>query len=240
MAIRGVSYRAVLLDALGTLVELEPPAPRLAAELGERFGLAVSRAQSEQAIAAEIAYYRSHLDEARDEAGLTALRARCAQVLAAELRRVLARDVPSGQAMVDALLASLVFAPFADAASALSRLHGLGLRLVVVSNWDVSLPGVLDRLGLSVWLDGVVTSAEVGSGKPAATIFQRALAMAGVGAGEALHVGDSFREDVEGARAAGIEPVLIRRGERAPPPASGFTTIASLHELPPLVSSRDG
>jgi putative hydrolase of the HAD superfamily len=77
--------RAVLLDALGTLVRLEPPAPRLRRELASRFGLRVSEAEAELAIAAEIAYYRAHLDEGRDLSSVAALRVRCAEALAAAL-----------------------------------------------------------------------------------------------------------------------------------------------------------
>jgi putative hydrolase of the HAD superfamily len=50
-----------------------------------------------------------------------------------------------------------------------------------------------------------------------------------VAAADAIHVGDTLDEDVAGARAAGIEPVLIRRGDG--PPVSGVRTISSLAEL---------
>ena len=100
---------------------------------------------------------------------------------------------------------------------------------MVVSNWDVSLHEVLERVGLAEALDGVVTSAEVGARKPDVGIFERALAVAGVRAAEAIHVGDNPDEDVAGARAAGIEPVLIRR-DGGPGP-DGVRTISSLTEL---------
>jgi putative hydrolase of the HAD superfamily len=75
-------------------------------------------------------------------------------------------------------------------------------------------------------LDGVVTSAEAGARKPSAAIFERALGLAGVGGGDAIHIGDSLEEDVAGARAAGIEPVLLRRDGATGP--TGIRTIASL------------
>ena len=59
-------------------------------------------------------------------------------------------------------------------------------------------------------LDGAVASAEVGAAKPDPAIFARALALAGVRAEEAWHVGDSVDADVEGALAAGLRPVLWR------------------------------
>ena len=72
---------AVLLDALGTLVELEPPAPRLRAELARELGIEISRPRPQRAIEAEIAYYRAHLDEGRDPASLASLRRACAEAL---------------------------------------------------------------------------------------------------------------------------------------------------------------
>jgi len=208
---------AILLDALGTLVALEPPAPHLVRELRERFALELPIADAERAIAAEISYYRAHLDEGRDAASLAALRRRCAKALQTELPKAL-----DGDALTEALLASLRFAAFPDVRPALASLRANGTRLVVVSNWDVSLHEVLARLELAPLLDGIVTSAEVGARKPAPEIFKRA--------GRArFHVGDSLEEDVEGARAAGIEPVLIRRDGSLGPP--GVRTIASLAEL---------
>ena len=104
-------------------------------------------------------------------------------------------------------------------------------RLVVVSNWDVSLHEVLARLELAPLLDGVVTSAEIGARKPAAAIFERALGAWAPGRADAIHVGDSVEEDVAGARAAGIEPVLVRRDGRPGP--DGVRTITTLSELLP-------
>src|SRR3982074_702792 len=72
---------ALLLDALGTLVALEPPAPRLRRELVQRFGIDISDEQAASAIAAEIPYYRAHLDEGVDGVRLRALRERCAEVI---------------------------------------------------------------------------------------------------------------------------------------------------------------
>jgi putative hydrolase of the HAD superfamily len=243
VALRGLSRRprAVLFDALGTLVGLEPPAPRLRSELAARFNLAVNQAQAEQAIGAEITFYRAHLGQGRDQASLAELRTRCADVVSHELGRMLDVEVPSGPKMVDALLASLTFSAFADAAPTLSELHAGGLRLVVVSNWDVSLADVLGRLGLGEWLDDVVTSAAAGVAKPDPVIFARGLAAAGVGPGEAVHVGDSLREDVDGARAAGIEPVLISRHEvGAVRQAAQVPVVRNLVELAALVFDTHG
>jgi len=220
---------ALLLDALGTLVALRPPAPRLRIELAARFGVAISAAEADRAIAAEISYYRSHLDEGGDRAALADLRERCAEALRRALPATPELAGVGTPALTGALLASLQFVPFADARPTLEAARASGRRLVVVSNWDASLHEVLARLGLAPLLDGIVTSAEVGARKPAAAIFTRALERARVGAADAIHVGDSVEDDVVGARAAGIEPVLVRR-DGSPGPL-GVRTITTLSEL---------
>ena len=217
----------MLFDALGTLVELDPPAPLLRRGLAQRLGLEISATEAEDAIAAEIAYYRAHLGEGRDRASLADLRRRCATALRAALPPAAhALELP---ALEEILLDALHFKAFADAPPALLAARRAGARVLVVSNWDVSLGDVLERLGLARLLDGVVTSAAAGSRKPDAKVFSQALALAAALPARALHVGDSLEEDVMGARAAGIRPVLVRRDGRPGPP--GVMTISTLAQL---------
>jgi putative hydrolase of the HAD superfamily len=216
--------RAVLLDALGTLVALRPPAPLLRAGLRDALGLEVSPAAAERVMAAEIRYYREHLHEARDAGGLADLRHRCAEVV----RDGLELDAPV-EAIEPVLLGALRFEAFPDAPPALRDLRAGGSALVVVSNWDISLHEVLERTGLRPLVDGAVSSAEAGSAKPDGEIFGLALELAGCGATEAWHVGDSIEADVEGALGAGITPVLI---DRTTAPGRGrVRRISSLGEL---------
>ncbi|HEX6391554.1 MAG TPA: HAD-IA family hydrolase, partial [Solirubrobacteraceae bacterium] len=116
---------------------------------------------------------------------------------------------------------------------ALRELRALGLRIVVVSNWDQSLHERLEETGLAPLVDGAVASAEVGAAKPARAIFDHALALAGAPAGAALHAGDSPDADAAGALAAGLRAVLVARDGPAPAPP-GVPVIASLAELPEL------
>jgi putative hydrolase of the HAD superfamily len=223
--------RVVFLDALGTLLALEPPAPRLIAALAER-GVRVSEDVAARALREEIAYYRAHHQEARDVAALADLRERCAAVL----QRHLPEPVPDLRA---ALLASLRFTAFPEVPETLRALRDGGLRLVVVSNWDVSLHEALASTGLAPLLDGALSSAEAGAAKPDPAIFTRALALAGegLGPGDAVHVGDEA-VDLDGARAAGIPVVLVRRdGARTPPGADGIPVLSNLTGLPALILS---
>jgi len=104
---------------------------------------------------------------------------------------------------------------YPDVDSTLRLLRERGVRLGVVSNWDTRLRKISAGLGLDRLVDFIVISAEVGSRKPDPGIFQEALRRAGVGAAEAIHVGDLLEEDVEGARRAGVRAVLLdRKGGR--------------------------
>jgi putative hydrolase of the HAD superfamily len=193
--------RAVLLDAMGTLVHLRDPAPALAARLG------IGEDEARAGFAREVAYYRAHHLEGRDEASLLDLRLRCVEALGVE------------GATLDDLLGSIAFEAAPGAAAVPRDLRAAGLRTVAVSNWDVSLPEALARAGLAELLDGIVSSAAVGAAKPDPRPFLRALELA---AGKELdltplcpqdvvHVGDSEREDGDGARAAGIRPLILGR-----------------------------
>jgi putative hydrolase of the HAD superfamily len=203
--------RAVFLDALGTLVELEPPW----VSLRDRVPAEVSDDRLIAALRAEMAYYREHAHEGRDEASLAELRERCAAIVSQKLGLEIS---------VDELVEAIRFFAYPDVVPALSELRDRGLTLVAVSNWDCSLPRVLERCGLDGLLDGTVTSAVAGSRKPDPGIFGAALELAGCDPSDALHVGDTAEEDVVGANAAGIRPLLIDRD-------GGEGDISSLEEV---------
>jgi len=215
---------AVLLDALGTLLWFEDPAPLLRGALAER-GLEVSEEAARAAVRAEIAVYRREHGAAGDAASLAALRRRCAEVV----RDALAlEDVPLDD-LVPAVVGSFRFQPFGEVPAVLEALRARGHALAVVSNWDVSLHEVLERTGLAARVDAVVVSAELGAAKPDPLPFRRALELLGADASDALHAGDQLDEDVAGARAAGVTPVLVARDGAPEPP--GVTTVRSLEGL---------
>jgi putative hydrolase of the HAD superfamily len=218
--------RAILLDALGTLVALEPPVPALVDLLRERHGVEVAPEDALRAMRAEMSHYRDNCARAGDSDSLAALRLACAAIVADEL----ALELPPPE-LVATLLASIRFRAFPEVPGALARWRAAGVRLVVASNWDVSLHDVLRATQLREHLDGVVTSAEVGASKPAPELFAAALRVAGADAADAIHIGDSLAEDVEGARAAGIRPVWVSRGGVPETPPDGTRVIRALDEL---------
>ncbi len=124
-----------------------------------------------------------------------------------------------------------------DVVSVLGELRSRGLTIGIISNWDTRLKLISDGLGLTDLVDFLVISAEAGVRKPDPRIFRMALERAGVSAGEAIHVGDLPEDDVEGARGAGIRPVLIDRRKRITPPyaAADVRVVTSLADLLPLL-----
>ena len=214
---------AVLLDALGTLVELETPWPHLADELAAR-GVVVGLEDARAAMLAEMDYYRAHHDEASTWPALKDLRRRCAAVV----QERLGTSLPLAD-VEEALLAAVRFRAYPEVPAVLARLRAGGARLAVVSNWDVSLHDVLERTHLRALVDAVVISAELGAAKPDPAIFRAALERLGAAAGDAIHVGDSVEHDVAGARAAGLEAILVVRNGAAAP--DGVRVVASLDGL---------
>ncbi|MGH2983539.1 MAG: HAD family hydrolase [Solirubrobacterales bacterium] len=190
--------RAVFLDALGTLVELEPPW----VSLRERLPAEVSDERLVAAVRAEMDYYREHAHEGRDAASLADLRRRCAALLSRKLEV---------EVSAEELVESVRMNAYPDAVPALTGLRERGLRLAAVSNWDCSLGRVLERCGLAGLLAGAVSSAEAGARKPDPAIFGAALELVGCEPAEALHVGDTREEDLAGARATGIRALLLDR-----------------------------
>ena len=182
---------------MGTIVELDDPAPRLRTALAGR-GVERDLETVAAAFRAEVAYYLPRTLEGRDEEGLADLGRRCTAVFL--------EHAEAGLDPVDftpAFLATIVFRPLEGAGEALGRLRSAGLALACVSNWDISLHGHLDRAGLSGYFTEIVSSAEAGAAKPDPAVFEVALERLGVQAGRTLHVGDGDT-DRDGAAAAGL------------------------------------
>jgi putative hydrolase of the HAD superfamily len=212
-------YDAVMLDAYGTLIELDAPFERLRSAIADRLGEEISSMEAERAFRAEIAHYVANCHRARDAASLRELRLECAQVVLDELEL----EHPAEDAL-PVLADALRFRTFDDVEPALATMAQRGLKTAVVSNWDCSLPDVLHRAG--VRFDVVVDSATAGAPKPDPAMFRLAAERLAVDPGRVLHVGDRDETDGAGARAAGMDVVIVDRSDA---PAPG--TIASLAEL---------
>jgi putative hydrolase of the HAD superfamily len=106
------------------------------------------------------------------------------------------------------------FELFDDALPTLGALRERGLKLGLLSNTARDLDVFVAHHGLDV--DAVLTSRAHGKTKPHEAIFRRMLELLGVEAGDALMVGDSIEDDIDGARAVGMQAVLVDREGRYP------------------------
>lgn len=104
---------------------------------------------------------------------------------------------------------------FEDVPEVLARLRGRGLPLALVANWDSNLAALTEQLGIRHFLSAIVPSQAVGVEKPDPDIFRHALAELSLSelTDRILYVGNEYRADVLGARAAGLRPVLIDRND---------------------------
>ena len=123
---------------------------------------------------------------------------------------------------------------FDDVLPTMDLLKLQGLSLGLISNMNVPGNELAESMGLTPYLDIVVTSGEVGVEKPHPPIFHEALRRAGVDADDAVHVGDQLSSDVDGAAAVGIRPVLLDR-DRNHLDYNGCPRIETLMELPGMV-----
>jgi FMN phosphatase YigB (HAD superfamily) len=95
---------------------------------------------------------------------------------------------------------------------ALDVLRDSGFRMGVISNFVWGGPELIHSLELARHFDSLTISARVGFQKPHLGIFEHALSSLRVAPDRALHVGDSYRADIFGARRAGMSAVMIERG----------------------------
>jgi FMN hydrolase / 5-amino-6-(5-phospho-D-ribitylamino)uracil phosphatase len=115
-----------------------------------------------------------------------------------------------------------------DVPAALARL-GRRYHLFALSNGNADL----GRCGIGELFEGHITAIAAGASKPDARIFAHLLRVAGVEAGEVLHIGDDPHADVHGATAAGMQAVWLNRDARRwpaelMPPARTISTLAQI------------
>ncbi|MDB9391937.1 HAD-IA family hydrolase [Microcystis aeruginosa] len=86
-----------------------------------------------------------------------------------------------------------------------------GIELGIISNFDSRIYRVLAELGLEYFFRSITISSQAGVAKPAPEIFQIALQKHDCSPAQAWHIGDSKKEDYQGAKSLGIEAFLIKR-----------------------------
>ena len=229
--------RAVFFDFYNTLVRFWPPLDEIQQASCRELGLGVAK----DAIRRGYVAADEFMSEENAEVPLAERSQEERDRFFAEYERILLEgaglDVSPHLAEEVWAIASKVpkdFALFDDVVPALDLLKGRGITMGVLSNLRRDMGELCRQLGLDTYLDFCVTSAEAGGEKPHPPIFLAALERAQVGPSEAVHVGDQYRADVQGAKANGIGAVLLDR-EGWHHSVNDCSKIASLPELGQLL-----
>jgi putative hydrolase of the HAD superfamily len=233
----GSSIKAVFFDAGNTLLLPHPSVEEVCVEVLAGHGYHPSLAEVQRGLERAERYYEErYWSDDTFWASETQAAAMWSEMYALAMAEVGVEASPAmGRQLYDEFGRGERWTLFPDVLPAVRELHAMGMRMGIVSNWDARLPGLCHHLGLSRYLDFVISSANLGLIKPEASIFQSALGRVGAAPGETVHVGDHYYADVLGARAAGIHPILLDRWEWSSHP--DCTVINSLAELPGLVLS---
>ena len=231
------SIRAVFLDFYNTVARFDPPREQVQARVASEHGVGVDPAAVRRS-------YRDADEFLARENGVRPLPQRNPDEKDELWARYEQRLLSGAGAPVDLEMAGRIFAGvrgrndgfalFDDVEPALARLQADGHTVGLISNMDGDLWAAAEGLGVARYLRFAVTSGEVGMSKPHPPVFLEALSRAGVEAGEAAHIGDSYLGDVAGARGVGIHGILIDRdGTQAR--HRDCPVIRSLGEAPDLV-----
>jgi putative hydrolase of the HAD superfamily len=221
-----LTVQAVLFDVDFTLAK---PGPLLGPggyeEAGERFGLELDPGRYGEARAAAILDLRQHPELEHDE----------------EVWLRFTEDIVRGmggdgdacrsvaQAITDRWLSSENFELYEDALPVLDALRVAGLKIGLVSNTSRDLDSFVSHFNLPV--DAWISSSRHGKVKPSPSIFMAVLDQLEVEPSAAVMVGDSLEDDVEGARALGMQAYLVDRDGRTEVPDALPTLLA----LPALI-----
>ena len=228
----------IFFDAAGTLIEVRGSVGEIYARLANQYGISVDPADLQ---AGFVASFRRQPPMICPSDLTPPERDKCER----NWWRVLVREVfgkasehPRFEVFFETVFEyfaqSEAWHVYPDVVPTLMALRRRGLRLAVISNFDSRLEGILDRLALREYFDRVHLSTHLGAAKPDPRIFHTALKAHGVEASAAAHIGDSLRDDIEGARAAGIRAIWLDRNETSSQ-NEGLTRITRLDQLLNLI-----
>jgi putative hydrolase of the HAD superfamily len=222
-----VTLRAVLFDVDFTLAR---PGPELGptgyVHAGERHGLALEAARYEQARDAAFVDLKRHPELEHDEEIWIAFTERIVRGMGgdADTAHACAAEITAGWTRHD------YFELYEDTVPTLDELRRSGLKIGLVSNSARDVHEFARHHALEI--DAGISSFHHGRTKPHASIFQAVLDLLAVEPHDAVMVGDTVEDDVDGAIALGMRAVLLDRLGRQ----HGFEPrIESLAELPKLL-----
>ncbi|KAL1813489.1 hypothetical protein DCAR_0625800 [Daucus carota subsp. sativus] len=197
-----ITHKALLVDAVGTLVIPSQPMAQIYRQIGEKYGVEYSENEilNRYRRAYEQPWGRSRLRYVNDG------------------RPFWQYIVSSSTGCSDSQYFEELYNYYTtdkawhlcdpNAEKVFKALRNAGVKIAVVSNFDTRLRPLLRALNCDDWFDAVAVSAEVAAEKPNPTIFLKACELLDVKPEDAVHVGDDRRNDIWGARDAGCDAWL--------------------------------
>ena len=226
------TYDAVFFDAANTLLYPSPSVGSQYAEVAARYGVSATPDAVQHAFRRAWPEVQAQSEQDPTRYGIgepdgyrfwrALVRATFEQIALPESFEAFFDELYTRFAAADA------YRLYPETLSVLTQLRREGYVVGVISNWDSRLSGILEGLGLMEHVQHVTISALVGWEKPHRAVFDHALQAVSVAPSRALHIGDSLREDIQGAAQAGLQPLWLQRQET---PESAYPVIRDLNEV---------
>ena len=228
--------KAIFFDFYNTLVSFWPPLPQIQHAACQNLGIRVPADRLARGYAIADLYFneQNHLRPLGDRTpeDRDAFFARYEQIILEESGVAVSLRMAK-QIWDMAISVPKEFVKFEETRPVLAELQNRGYRLAILTNLRRDMDELTQQLDIHQFLEFTITGREVGE-KPATAIFEAALKRMSVSPDQAIHVGDQPRSDVQGARDAGLHPVLIDRGGYHPN-VTDCHRIESLEGLYPLL-----
>lgn len=199
---------AIVYDAVGTLIHVQPTVAAIYQDVGRRFGSQLGSDEIQKRF--PIAFAKQ--DRFDSETSWRTSEVREQERWCAIVGHVL-DDVSDSVGCFDELFKAFGM-PSAwrcdpDGANLLANLHQRGIRQALASNYDSRLRAVLAPMPIAPYLEAIVISSEIGWRKPAPEFFAHVATTLQLPPEAILFVGDDRNNDYEGARRAGMQGLLL-------------------------------
>jgi putative hydrolase of the HAD superfamily len=200
--------KAIVYDAVGTLIHVQPAVASIYATFGRQFG---SRVAADDIHARFLAAFAQQ-DRLDAEAGWRTSEDRERQRwrdIVAQVLDDIADPVGCFETLFAAFGQSALWTCDPDAVEVLTTLGGRGYRQTLASNFDRRLRSVVEPMPIRPFLNQLVISSEIGWRKPAAEFFSHVVELLQLPAEAILFVGDDRTNDFDAARSAGMQSFLL-------------------------------
>ena len=209
--------KVIFLDAAGTLFDVRGSVGEVYGKFARRWGITVSNEDLNTAFFQSFASASPMAFPGREATKIPELEFEWWQAVAAKAFEISGvfnqfSDFPKFFVELYAHFATAEpWFVYPDVLPALNKWQQQGIELAVVSNFDSRIYAVLKALNLAEYFTSVTISTEVGAAKPDSQIFTAALQKHNGIAEDVLHIGDSFKADYCGAKAARLKAIWLNR-----------------------------